>query len=86
MSPKHEKKDNKLSPNYYGPYKALQNICTMELPASSRVHPVFHVSCLKKVIGDKILVQTIFPELEEEGKIILELETVMQTRTPQLRN
>ena len=53
----------------------LLNIGTMgyklELPTSSRVHPVFHVSCLKKVIGDKLLVQTIFPELDEEGKIIL---------------
>ena len=58
----------------------------MELPASSRVHEIFHVSCLKKVIGDKLPVQTILPELEEEGKIILELEAVTETRTRQLRN
>jgi hypothetical protein len=74
MSLKQAKKDNKLSPKYYGPYKVLQNIGTMayklELPASSQVHSLFHVSCLKKVIGDKILAQTIFPELDEEGKII----------------
>ena len=90
MSLKQAKKDNKLSPKYYGPYKVLQNIGTMayklELPASSRVHPVFHVSCLKKVIGENIPVQTIFPELDEEGKIILEPEAVMETRTRQLRN
>ena len=48
----------------------------LELPTSSRVHPVFHVSCLKKVIGNKILVQTIFPELDKEGKIIFELEAI----------
>jgi hypothetical protein len=68
----------------------LQKIGTMayklELPASSRVHPVFHVSCLKKVIGDKIPVQTIFPELDEEGKIILEPEAITDTRIHQLRN
>ena len=29
ISLKKAKKDNKLSPNYYGPYKALQNIGTM---------------------------------------------------------
>ena len=44
----------------------------LELPTSSQVQPIFHVSFLKKVIGDKILVQTILPELDEEGKIILE--------------
>ena len=84
MSLKKTNKDNKLSLNYYGPYKMLQNIGTMEkkleLPASSQVHPVFHVSCLKKVIGKKIPVQTIFPELDEEGKIILEPEAIIDTR------
>jgi hypothetical protein len=62
----------------------LQKIGTMtyrlELPATSRVHPVFHVSCLKKAIGDKIPVQTIFLELDEEGKIILDTEAITDTR------
>ena len=90
MSLKQAKKDNKLSPKYYGPYKVLQKIGTMayklELPAASQLHPVFHVSCLKKVIGDKLPVQTILPELDEEGKITLELKAVTETRTRQLRN
>jgi hypothetical protein len=68
MSHKQAKKDNKLSPKYYGPYKVLEKIGTMayklELPTSSRVHPVFHVSCLKKVIGNKIRIQTILLELD----------------------
>jgi hypothetical protein len=90
MSLKKSKKDNKLSAKYYGPYNVLQKIGTMayklKLPASSRVHPVFNVSCLKKVIGDKIQVQTIFPELDEEGKIILDPEAITDTRIHQLRN
>jgi hypothetical protein len=49
MSLKKYKKDNKLSPKCYDPYKVLQNIGTMayklELPTSSCVHPFFHVSC-----------------------------------------
>ena len=68
----------------------LQNIGTMayklELPASCQVHLVFHVSCLKKVIGEKLPIQTILPELDEEGKIILEPEAATETRTQQLRN
>ena len=90
ISLKQAKKDNKLLPNYSGPYKVLQNIgtmaCKLELPASSRVHPIFHVSCLKKVIGENLPFQTIFPEIDEEGKIILEPEAVIETRTRKLRN
>ena len=58
----------------------------LELPTSLRVHLVFHVSCLKKVIGNKIPVQTIFPELDEERKIILEPKLITETRIRQLRN
>ena len=53
----------------------------LELPTSSQVHPVFHVSCLNKVIGEHIPIQKIFPELGQEVKFILEPEVVMETRT-----
>jgi hypothetical protein len=56
----------------------------LELPTSSRVHPVFHVSCLKKVIGDNIPVQNILPKLDEEGKIILDPEAITDKRKPSL--
>jgi len=90
MSVKQAKKDNKLSSKYYCPYKVLQKIRTMEyeleLLASSRVHLIFHVSSLKKVIGNKLPFQTILYELDEEGKIMMEPESVMKIRTAQLRN
>jgi hypothetical protein len=70
--------------------KVLQRIGSMvyklELPASSRVHQVFHVSFLKKVIREKIPIQTIFLELDEEIILILELEKISETRTKRLRN
>jgi len=45
------------------------------------VYPSFHVSCLKKVIGEDILVQTTFLELDKEGRIILEPKAVIEIRT-----
>jgi hypothetical protein len=90
MSLKQQKKENKLAPKHYGSYKVLQRIGSMayklELPPSSCVHPVFHVSFLKKVIGNNIPVQKTLPELNEEGKIILEPETILETRIKQLKN
>ena len=81
---------HKLAPKFYGPYKVLQNIgyvaCKLELPPPSHVHPVFHVSCLKKVIGTNIRAQTVLPELDNEGSIILESEAILNKRTSQLRS
>jgi hypothetical protein len=69
MSLKQQKKDNKLAPRYYGPYNVLYMIRIMahklELPPSSHVHPLFHVSYLKKVINNKIPIQTILSEINE---------------------
>jgi len=90
MSLKQQKKENKLAPKYYGPYKVLHRIGSMayklKLPQSSHVHSIFHVSFLKKVFSDRIPVQTILPKINEEGKIILEPETILETRVKQLRN
>ncbi|XP_070020617.1 uncharacterized protein [Nicotiana sylvestris] len=54
-------KKGKLSPCYIGPYRILQRIRQMayelELPQElAAVHPVFHVSMLKKFMGDPSLV------------------------------
>jgi hypothetical protein len=47
MSLKKSKKENKLSPKYYGPYKVLKNIgmttYKLEVHASLEVQLVFHV-------------------------------------------
>ena len=54
-------KKGKLSPRYIGPYKIVDRIgkvaCKVELPTElSNVHPVFHVSMLKKSIGDSVVI------------------------------
>ena len=80
----------KLAPKFYGPYKVLQNIGSLayklELPPSSHIHLVFHVSCLKKVIGTNIRAQTVLPKLDKEGSIILEPDGILNKRTRPLHS
>ncbi|WMV50334.1 hypothetical protein MTR67_043719 [Solanum verrucosum] len=52
-------KKGKLSPQYVGPYQILTSVgevaYELELPSElAPVHPVFHVSILKKCIGDLV--------------------------------
>jgi hypothetical protein len=46
---------NKLAPRFYGPYQINKKISQvdygLELPDTSIIHNVFHVSCLKNVLG-----------------------------------
>jgi hypothetical protein len=76
-----EKSHQKLAPKFYGPYTILKHIGPMAyklaLPNHSKLHPVFHVSCLKKVLGSNCRVQTSLPELDEEGSIWLQPEVIL---------
>jgi hypothetical protein len=71
----------KLVPKFYGPYIVLKRVgqvgYQIAFPSHSKLHPVFHVSCLKKVIGPKCQIQTNLPELAEEGSIWLQPEAVL---------
>jgi hypothetical protein len=74
----------KLAPKYYGPYTMLKRVgqvaYQLALPSHLKLHPVFHVSFLKKVIGAKCQIQTNLPELAEEGSIWLQPEAVLDQR------
>eukprot|EP00253_Pinus_taeda_P008474 PITA_08474 len=57
----------------------------LALSPTAKIHPIFHVSCLKKVIGNNCRIQTNLPELDEEGSIWLQPEQVLDTREWPLR-
>lgn len=65
---------HKLSPRFYGPFKIEARIgkvaYQLQLPPSSKIHPTFHVSLLKKRIGDDIPVSPTLPPFDDQGEII----------------
>ena len=50
-----QRSSHNISPKYYEPYKIIDKIGPMayrlQLPSASQVHPVFHVSQLKRLVG-----------------------------------
>lgn len=55
------RKTLKLSPKYFGSFKVLKKkiravAYILGLPKDSKIHPFFHVSLLKKKIGDNVVI------------------------------
>jgi len=67
---------NKLAPKFYGLYhinkKISQVAYGLDLPNNNRIHNVFNVSCLKRVLGKQQKAQTILLMLDDEGRVVLE--------------
>jgi hypothetical protein len=80
----------KLKPRFYRPYRITRRVgevaYELDMPTGSRIHNVFHVSCLKKAVGQQVSVSEELPPLDEEGQLELVPEEVLEHRERQLRS
>ncbi|WVZ23343.1 hypothetical protein V8G54_001887 [Vigna mungo] len=74
----------KLAPRYYGPFLVVEKkgevSYKVQLPESAKVHPVFHISHLKKASGNHAVEPTLPTELSLEEEDQEDPETVLATR------
>ena len=77
-----EKRAKKLKPRFYGPYKVVQNVGEvgneLERQQERKIHNLFHVSNLKKTLGQYIAPSTELPPLDDEGMLVLNPERILQ--------
>ncbi|GMI77062.1 hypothetical protein HRI_001375500 [Hibiscus trionum] len=73
----------KLSPKWFGPFPIAERIgkvaYKLELPSGSRIHPVFHVSQLKKQVGTEEI-QAHLPLIGPDGGISKEPVRILDRR------
>ena len=66
----HHKKLGKLAPYYYEPFQVIQNLgevsYKLNLPTSSLIHPVFHVSNLKAKLGNQVVPRPTLPAVNAD--------------------
>ena len=69
----------KLARRFYGPYLIEQKIgpvaYKIQLPEGSKLHPVFHVSMLKKKVGDTRATNADLPLMDDDGEPERSLDT-----------
>jgi hypothetical protein len=75
----------KLTSKFYGPFRVLQKVGTLAykllLPDGVNIHPVFHVSQLKKHLGTRVVPQLGLPLVSVDGKIHTAPLQVLETRS-----
>lgn len=62
----------KLALRYYGPYEVLANVglvdYKLKLPVHAQIHDVFHVSLLKKKLGNHTVIAPSLPPVNADGR------------------
>jgi len=78
----------KLKPNFDQLYRVIRRVgqvaYELELPQGSKIHNIFHVSCLKNALGQQVIVTDELPPMDDEGHLVLQLKAIIDTRERQL--
>lgn len=65
--------NQKLSPKFYGPYRIISKVGSvayrLALPPKAKIHDVFHVSILKKWVGEGSPIQDHLPTIDVEDEL-----------------
>ncbi|KAB2635839.1 hypothetical protein D8674_026373 [Pyrus ussuriensis x Pyrus communis] len=81
---------HKLHPKFYGPFKVLKKVGSvaykLKLPETSKLHPVFHVSCLKKHVGPDVNLMPLLPLVTDDGLQAQEPVAMLQRRVYKKNN
>lgn len=84
------RKNLKLSSKYYGPYAITARIDVvayrLALPPESKVHPVFHVSLLKKKKDDRLMVQSTLLSTGSDGQFWVQPVAILQRQMVKRNN
>jgi hypothetical protein len=82
--------NQKLSFKYFGPFEILQRVGAvaykLDLPATSKIHPVVHVSVLKKAVAPNTQVCPDLPDACFDTDVVAQPEAVLKTRLLKLAN
>ncbi|KAM7505297.1 hypothetical protein LguiB_004201 [Lonicera macranthoides] len=70
------RRDSKLPPLFYGPYQVLDHVGKvayhLQLPPTVSIHPVFHVSMFKKMLGNHQLASSKLIPINAAGQFLVE--------------
>ncbi|KAJ8754420.1 hypothetical protein K2173_002871 [Erythroxylum novogranatense] len=77
----------KLSPCFYGPFEILEKISfvayRLRLPENAKIHNVFHVSVLRKHLGDRPPPVSTLPPITDDSIMLPTPEKILEKRVTQ---